>query len=200
MAAKQPEKLYNKLIALYPREFRERFGESMEQTFADLCSEWAKSTPITFSFLLRVFLDTAAGIASAHLEQIIQKGVVNSAVTRPRIAAFISLLLCIPFAVSIIPFLDIELLAGPVRAALTFDGQQLSMFGRIVVFSGVMLLPVAMLLNLVPMFRVAGEGRKVIFAPRAVNLITGLAVLLPLLMIARWIVFEAISCSRGICD
>jgi hypothetical protein len=31
--------LYKKLLGLYPRAFRERLGESMEQTFNDLCNE-----------------------------------------------------------------------------------------------------------------------------------------------------------------
>ena len=31
--------LYKKLLALYPRGFRERLGESMEQTFNDLYNE-----------------------------------------------------------------------------------------------------------------------------------------------------------------
>jgi hypothetical protein len=199
MSVKQPEKLYSKLIALYPREFRDRFGESMEQTFADLCSEWAKSTPVTFGFLLRVFLDTAAGIIREHISRGIHTGVLRSAVTRPWLAALISVTLCLPFAVSSLPFLDFKLLADPVRAALTLDGQQLNMFGRIVVFGGVLLLPFALLLNLVPMFSFA-DGRRISFSPRAVNLVTGISVLIPVLLIARWMVFEAINCSKGICD
>ena len=31
--------LYKKLLGLYPRGFRERLGESMQQTFNDLCNE-----------------------------------------------------------------------------------------------------------------------------------------------------------------
>jgi len=31
--------LYNRLLALYPRGFREQLGESMQQTFNDLCRE-----------------------------------------------------------------------------------------------------------------------------------------------------------------
>jgi len=200
MTAKQPEKLYNRLIALYPREFRDRFGESMEQTFADLCNEWAKTNPVTFGFLMRVFFDTASGIGREHMSEIARKGLLRSAVTRPWLAAVTSLALCLPFAVSVLPFLDINVLADPVRAALTFDGQQLNMFGRIVVFGGVLLLPFALLLNLFPMFSIAGEERKISFSPRPVNLVTGITVLLPVLVIARWMVFEAISCSKGICD
>src|SRR5262245_47678319 len=31
--------LYRKLITLYPRDYKEQLGESMEQTFNDLCKE-----------------------------------------------------------------------------------------------------------------------------------------------------------------
>lgn len=197
MRDKQPEALYKKLVSLYPREFRERFGESMEQTFSDLCNEWARSNPVTFGFLLRMFVETSTGIAREHISDVIRK---RRVITRPWSAAAVSLLLCMPFAISVMPFLDIEVLAGPVRAALTFDGQQLSMFGRFVVFGGVLLLPLAFLLNLVPMFSVAGKRGTISFSPRPVNLVTGVAVLLPVLLIARWMVFEAITCSKGICD
>lgn len=32
-------KIYTKLLRLYPKPFRERFREGMEQTFNDLCQE-----------------------------------------------------------------------------------------------------------------------------------------------------------------
>lgn len=200
MAGKQPEALYKKVVALYPREFRERFGESMEQTFSDLCNEWAKTTPVTFGLLLRIFADTGIGAMREHMSQITKKISIRSAVTNPWSAAIISLVLCLPFVVSALPLSDVKLLADPVRAVLTLDGQQLSMFGRVVVFGGVLLLPVALFLNLVPMFTIAGPERKISFSPRPVNLIITLAVLLPVLIIARWIAFEAVNCSKGICD
>lgn len=200
MAHEIYRKLYKKLLALYPRQFRERFGESMEQTYRDLCNEWAKSNSPSFGLLLRIFVDTGRGAIREHMSEITQKCSIRNAITSPWSAAMISLALCGPFAVSVIPFFDIEVLAGPVRAALTFDGQQLSMLGRFVVFGGVLLLPFAVLLNMVPMFTPAREGGKITFSPRPVNLVTGIAVLLPILIIARWMVFEAISCSRGICD
>ena len=36
--------LYKKLLAFYPKAFKERFGESMEQTFNDLCRERKQQT------------------------------------------------------------------------------------------------------------------------------------------------------------
>lgn len=194
------ERAYKKLLTLYPRPFRERFGESMEQTFGDLCDEWAKSDAPTFRNLLVIFADTARGVLREHMSGITKKTSIRSAIGNPWAAAMISLVLCIPFAVSVIPMLEITMLAEPIRTVLTFDGQQLSMFGRFFVFGGVLLLPVALLLNLVPMFSLAGPERKISFSPRAVNLFTAIAVLLPILVIARWMVFEAYFCSKGICD
>jgi hypothetical protein len=196
----QIEKAYKKLLTLYPRSFRERFGESMEQTYRDLCNEWAQNTPVRFGFLLRIFVDTGIGALREHMSQITQKISIRSAVTNPWSAAIISLALCLPFVVSALPLSDVKLVADPVRAVLTLDGQQLSMFGRVVVFGGVLLLPVALFLNLVPMFTIAGPERKISFSPRPVNLTIMLAVLFPVLIIARWIAFEAVNCSKGICD
>lgn len=194
------ERAYKKLPTLYPRPFRERFGESMEQTFGDLCDEWTKSDAPTFGSLIGIFADTARSVVREHMSEITQKTSIRSAITNPWSAAMISLVLCIPFAVSVIPMLEVKMLAEPIRGVLTFDGQQLSMFGRLFVFGGVLLLPVALLLNLVPMFSLAGAERKISFSPRAVNLFTAIAVLLPILIIARWMVFEAYFCSKGICD
>lgn len=200
MNGKQPEKLYRKLIKLYPRDFRERFGESMEQTFADLCNEWANSTAPSFGYLVRFFANTAVGVLKENLVMIRQKTTLGSLFTDPWRAAAISMLLCVPFAISAIPLLNVAFLADPIRTVLTFDGQQLSMFGRLVVFGGVLLLPFALLLNLVPMFTTGGVNRRFTFSPRPINLITGIAVLIPVLLIARWMVFEATNCSKGICD
>jgi hypothetical protein len=49
--------LYKKLLTLYPRGFREQLGESMEQTFADLCNERKRQTqPGWFAFVLWILL------------------------------------------------------------------------------------------------------------------------------------------------
>ena len=177
-----------------------RFGESMEQTFDDLCREWAKNTPVTFGFLLRIFVDTAIGVGKENMSQVLQKGAFKNIVLSPWPAAMVSVLLCLPFAVTLVPLLEIDLLTNPLRAVFTIDGQQLNMIGRIMVFGGTILLPVALLLNLVPMFTMAGGTKRISFSPRPVNLIAGLAVLLPILIMARWMILEAISCSNGICD
>ena len=53
---------YTKLLRLYPKAHRERFGEGMEQTFNDLCRERRKAGEGLFTFALWAFAETFAGI------------------------------------------------------------------------------------------------------------------------------------------
>ncbi len=53
---------YKKLLRLYPRGFRDQLGESMEQTFNDLCREREEAGDGLFGFVLWVFADTLVGI------------------------------------------------------------------------------------------------------------------------------------------
>jgi len=63
--------LYKKLLSLYPRAFRERLGESMEQTFNDLCNERKQQTERgLFGFVLWMFIETSAGIVKENLTEI----------------------------------------------------------------------------------------------------------------------------------
>jgi hypothetical protein len=53
---------YRKLLRFYSRPYRERFGDSMEQTFNDLCRERAESGEGLRGFVLWMFVETSAGI------------------------------------------------------------------------------------------------------------------------------------------
>ncbi len=53
---------YRNLLRFYSRPHRERFGESMEQTFNDLCRERAGAGKGLFGFVLWTFAETSAGI------------------------------------------------------------------------------------------------------------------------------------------
>ena len=59
--------LYAKLLHLYPKPYRERFGEEMEQTFNDLCRERRKAGDGLFGFVLWVFAETSAGIIRENI-------------------------------------------------------------------------------------------------------------------------------------
>jgi hypothetical protein len=53
---------YRRLLRCYSRPHRERFGESMEQTFNDLCRERTEAGEPLGGFVLRTFAETSASI------------------------------------------------------------------------------------------------------------------------------------------
>lgn len=53
---------YSKLLRCYPKPYRERFGQGMEQTFNDLCRERVNAGKGLFRLALWVFAETLAGI------------------------------------------------------------------------------------------------------------------------------------------
>ena len=63
---------YAKLLRLYPKPYRERFGEAMEQTFNDLCRERVKAEEGLFSFVLWTFFETSAAIIREHAATILR--------------------------------------------------------------------------------------------------------------------------------
>jgi hypothetical protein len=66
---------YAKLLRLYPKPFRERFADGMEQTFNDLCRERAQAGKGLFAFALWTFCETFVGIlreSSMHNKNIIR--------------------------------------------------------------------------------------------------------------------------------
>ncbi len=58
---------YARLLRLYPARFRDRFGEGLEQTFADLYRERAVTGRSLAGFLLWAFSDTFIAILTQHL-------------------------------------------------------------------------------------------------------------------------------------
>ena len=66
MASEDPIRRYRnryaKLLRLYPKPYRERFGEPMEQTFNDLCHEHVKAGRGLFCLALWLFVETLAAI------------------------------------------------------------------------------------------------------------------------------------------
>ena len=57
---------YAMLLRLYPRPFRERFGEGMAQTFHDLCREQRGARRGLFGLALWIFCETLVGIVREH--------------------------------------------------------------------------------------------------------------------------------------
>lgn len=58
---------YATLLCLYPKPYRERFGEPMEQTFNDLLRERRDAERGLFAFALWMFVETSAGIIRENI-------------------------------------------------------------------------------------------------------------------------------------
>jgi hypothetical protein len=76
-------KLYSRLLRFYPQSYRERFAESMEQTFNDLCRERSEAGDGLFGFVLWMFVETSAGIIRENGRSIMMQ---NNPLTRIALA------------------------------------------------------------------------------------------------------------------
>jgi hypothetical protein len=193
--------LYKKLLTLYPQRFRERLGESMEQTFHDLCNE-QKQQPGHGFFLLAIFTATAIGIVHEHLLILVEGNVMKNMLANPTSAAITSFILSLPLGLTFVAFMfDIEPLVKPLNNLFAIEGQQgdINMLGRIVIYGGLLLLPVAFALNLRPILKREGpKGKRRLYA---LNLIVGTAILLLTAFTWGGLILEEIYCLRGIrCD
>ena len=191
--------LYKKLLTFYPRGFRERLGEPMEQTFTDLYRERQTQRGL-YGFVIWMFAETVVGILKEHILLIAQGDAMKPILSNPRSAAITSLLLSLPLGLTFAAFiLDIEPLTKVLNNLFTIDGQQINMLGRIVIYGGLLLLPIAFVLNLRPMWRKQEpEGKRRLYI---VNLIVGIGILLLITFIWGGLILEQIYCLQGIrCD
>jgi hypothetical protein len=62
---------YAKLLCLYPKPYRERFGEGMGQTFNDLLRERAEQDSGLVGYALWMFVETSAGIVGENMTSLI---------------------------------------------------------------------------------------------------------------------------------
>lgn len=63
---------YARLLRLYPRSFRRRFGEPMAQTFTDLIRERRAADRGLHAFALGTFAETSAGIMRENMTQLME--------------------------------------------------------------------------------------------------------------------------------
>jgi hypothetical protein len=90
--------LYRRLICLYPRGFRERFGESMEKTFGDVCNEESRlKGGISLPFVVSTVGEISAGIFKENLGELIGADRANYWLKNIFIAGIISLFLSLLF-------------------------------------------------------------------------------------------------------
>ena len=195
--------LYRKLLTLYPKAYRERFLESMQQTFNDLYREWKQDGRRgLFLSALRIFTETSVGILREHVLSVRGKTTMKNILSNPTLAALASLILALPLGLTFVAFMfDIQPLVNLLNGLFTIPDQpgEINMLGRIVVFGGLLLLPVALALNLSPLLNKAGSGETRILY--RVNLLVGALILLLILFTWGGLLIEKIYCLQGIrCD
>jgi hypothetical protein len=91
--------LYKKLLAFYPKAFKEQLGESMDQTFHDLWNEKRQAKKELFGSVLWIFIETAIGIFRERLLLIIEGDIMQTILTNLRLPAMVSFLLILPFMI-----------------------------------------------------------------------------------------------------
>jgi hypothetical protein len=144
--------LYKKLLGLYPRAFRERLGESMEQTFTDRYNQRKRQAEGTlFGFVLWMFLETAIGIVQEHIFFIKEMNPMRHILASLRLPAIISFLIILPFMLLEFVFVIVKRLHFDLRDAL----DSVAIFG--ILWFGVAAI-ILILMPIVRSLRRAGKG------------------------------------------
>lgn len=82
------ERLYKRLLSLYPKDFRDRVGPSMQQTFADNLRERRARGGRPIALLVWTFAETGMGVMKERAQRAMSSGM----------AAVVGLVLVLPFA------------------------------------------------------------------------------------------------------
>jgi hypothetical protein len=106
---------YRKLLRFYSRPHRERFGESMEQTFNDLCRERAAAGEGLGRFVVWTFVETSAGILRDNGRSILMQ---NKSILR--IALVTGCILLVPLMGNLFMGWNWPVFAFPVWGAVLF--------------------------------------------------------------------------------
>ncbi len=193
---------YKKILAFYPQAFRELFGESMEQTFNDLCNERKQQTKQTsFGFLLWMFVETFAGIVKEHLVNIKRGATMENIISNNK-SALTGFLLAMPLAILLlIAVSGIEPINGFYKTLTTeADGHSINTLGRILEIGALLLLPLGFVISLVPVVRNARAGYG--FAANPVNLLIAVALFIFIAWLVISFVIDQYPCWIGVpnCD
>lgn len=85
--------IYSNLLKLYPKDFYNQLGESMEQTFEDLYLEQAKSNHSATAFIVKIFTETFISIIKENF----RINHMSNIKTNPLLSALIGFLFVVPF-------------------------------------------------------------------------------------------------------
>ncbi len=83
---------YATRLRLYPKRYRERFAEPMEQTFNDLLRERAEAEKRLFGFALWMFVETFAGTIRENMTVIVMQSLTRRLIVWAAVVAFILLI------------------------------------------------------------------------------------------------------------
>lgn len=194
---------YKRLISLYPPDFEKQFGESMEQTFNDLCNEQQKQAkPLSFGFIGWLSLETALGIIKENLMQI-KKGItMENTFNKQKKSAIIGLIMALPLILAfLIASFNIEPLNHYLQTITTVntdDGFQLNTVGKIFFISAILLLPIGFVISFSPLIQGISKSSLSLINPFNV-LITAMLLLFTVCLFIGFMA-EQYSCWKGICD
>ncbi len=195
---------YKKLLAFYPQAFREQFGESMRQTFNDLCNErQGQAKQISFGFLLWMFVETFAGIVKEHFVNIKRGVTMENIISNNKSSAIIGFLLAMPLAVLLlIEISGIEPLHGFLVALTTEGGNnpRLNAFGKILILGALLLLPLGFFISLAPVMRNVRAGYG--FTASPINMLIAAALFIFIAILVIGFVIDQYPCWIGVpnCD
>jgi len=178
--------LYKKLLALYPRAFRDQLGESMEQTFQDLCNERKRRTERGFfSYVLWMFVETASGIIKERVLQMTNRNAMRQTAATFGLAAIISFVLILPFALLEVVNNTIPRAEAP---------------GILLLFGVLWLLPTVFFFVLIPIVRNVRAGNSILANPMILLLRVASLVLIGSVWI--WGFMDQLPCFLGVpnCD
>lgn len=195
---------YKKLLAFYPQAFREQFGESMRQTFNDLCNERKRQAKqISFGFLLWMLTETSAGIVKEHFVNIKRGATMENVISNNKSAAIIGFVLAMPLAILLlIEVSGIEPLHGFLVTLTTEGGDnpRLSTFGKIFTLGVLLLLPLGFIISLMPIARNVRVGYG--FTASPVNMLIAAALFIFIAILVITFVIDQYPCWIGVpnCD
>ena len=154
-------RLYRKLLNLYPKSFKDRLGDSMQQTFNDLYKE---RQAVQRFFVLWTFAETALGIIKEYILLITQGDSMQNSILNPKVAALVGLLFTAPFVIlNAIVGKRIEPFFSLVR-----PGIHTGPFEYILLIIVLLLIPVGSFIAIRPMFQKGAEGKRKFYLVNAI--------------------------------
>ncbi len=141
----------------------------MEQTFDDLRRERSTAAGGMFGLVIRTFVDTSLGVARENVAALSR-----AKLARHHRSALVGLLLFLPIGI-LLPAIWLDI--AVVRDVLTGDGDRPNVLGLTVILGGLLLLPAAFVITVLPMLRNGPDRKRRAYA---VNLLVCAVISIPM--------------------